>query len=161
MQIHILRHGTAEDVKHGGSDAGRKLTAAGRDEVRRAIEHARAKISPSLILSSPFVRAIETAEIAAAVLGYKGNIVRIRALEPSASPHEVWQEIRNRQNETQILLAGHEPLLSQLASYLLAAPAMQIEMRKAMLLRIDIGRFGQDPQGILKWALPPDIWPPQ
>jgi hypothetical protein len=48
--------------------------------------------------------------------------------------------------------------LSQLASYLLNSPALQIEMRKATLVRIDLDRFAPDPRGILKWMVPPDIW---
>ena len=159
MQVHLLRHGTAEDMRPGGSDAERKLTAAGCNEVRSAAECARrAKVAPTLILSSPYVRAVETAEIAAQVLGYRGDIVRTDLLIPSASPQRVWNEIRSRQDEMQILLAGHEPLLSQLASYLLSTPALQIEMRKATLVRIDLDHFAQDPRGILKWMAPPDIW---
>jgi phosphohistidine phosphatase len=159
MQVHLLRHGAAEDIRPGHSDSERRLTAAGRKEVRRAMDGSRpGKISPTLILCSPYARAIETAEIAAAVAGYAGRIVRTDALAPEASPHGVWLEIRNRQNETQILLAGHEPLLGQLAAYLLNAPALYIEMRKATLVRIDFERFPVDPHGILKWMIPPQIW---
>src|SRR5271169_2096106 len=159
MQVHLLRHGTAEDIQPGGSDAERKLTAAGRDEVRGAAECARrARVAPTLILSSPYVRAIETAEIAAEVLGYRGGIARTDVLIPTGSPQRVWNEIRSRQDEMQILLAGHEPLLSQLAAYLLSTPVLQIEMRKATLVRIDLDRFAPDPRGILKWMAPPEIW---
>jgi phosphohistidine phosphatase len=159
MQVHLLRHGTAEDIEPGGSDVERRLTAAGRDEIRRTAECARrARVAPTLILSSPYVRAVETAEIAAEVLGYRRAILRTELLIPSASPQRVWNEIRSRQDETQILLAAHEPLLSQLASYLLNSPALQIEMRKATLVRIDLDRFAPDPHGILKWMVPPDMW---
>jgi phosphohistidine phosphatase len=157
MQVHLLRHGTAEDIRAGGSDFERKLTAAGREEVRRAIECARPAIAPTLILSSPYARAVETAEIAAEVVGYTGNIMRTEALEPTASPHLVWQEIRSRPDESQILLAGHEPLLSQLTAYLLDCPTLHVDMRKATLVRIDIDRFAGKPCGVLKWILPPDI----
>jgi phosphohistidine phosphatase len=159
MQVHLLRHGTAEDIEPGASDEQRRLTAAGRDEIRRASECARrARVAPTLILSSPYVRAVETAEIAAEALGYHSAIVRTELLIPSASPQRVWNEIRSRPDETQILLAAHEPLLSQLACYLLNAPGLQIEMRKATLVRIDLDRFAPDPRGILKWMVPPDIW---
>jgi phosphohistidine phosphatase len=159
MQVYLVRHGTAGEIEAGSSDDARKLTTAGRDEARRAMEGARrAGIAPTLILSSPYARAMETAAIAAEVLGYTGNIVAIRALVPSASPEHVWREICSRQDETKILLAGHEPLLSQLTCYLLNAPALRIEMRKAMLVRIDLDRFGPDPYGVLKWMAPPEIW---
>jgi phosphohistidine phosphatase len=157
MQVHLLRHGTAEDIRTGGSDFARKLTPAGREEVRHAIECARSAMAPTLILTSPFARAMETAEIAAAVVSYTGNIVRTEALVPNASPDLVWQEIRSRPDESQILLAGHEPLLSQFTAYLLNCPTLQVDMRKATLVRIDIDRFAGKPSGLLKWVLPPDI----
>jgi phosphohistidine phosphatase SixA len=100
---------------------------------------------------------METAEIAAAVVSYTGNIVRTEALVPNASPDLVWQEIRSRPDESQILLAGHEPLLSQLTAYLLNCPTLQVDVRKATLVRIDIDRFAGKPCGVLKWFLPPDI----
>ena len=157
MQVHLLRHGTAEDIQAGSSDFARKLTAAGREEVRHAIKRARPAIAPTLILSSPFARAVETAQIAAEVVDYTGSIVLTDALEPTASPHLVWQEIRSRPDESQILLAGHEPLLSQLTAYLLNCPTLQVDMRKATLVRIDIDRFAGKPCGVLKWVLPPDL----
>ena len=51
---------------------------------------------PSLVLASPYRRAVETAEIAADVLGYKGNIVRLKAFEPEASPHDAWEDLRQQ-----------------------------------------------------------------
>ena len=77
MQIYLLRHGIAEDARPGHSDAKRALTKEGGERVAEVIKAARrAGAEPSLIVSSPFVRAVETARIAAEGLGYKGNIVR-------------------------------------------------------------------------------------
>ena len=87
MQIYLLRHGIAEDAKPGQPDAERALTGEGRDKLRRVLKRARtADLEPSAILSSPYRRAVETAAVAAEVLGYKGEIARTRALEPEASP---------------------------------------------------------------------------
>src|ERR1700682_3078232 len=123
MQVHLLRHGTAEDVRPGGSDADRKLTEAGREEVRRALAAVhQSRIAASLILRRTYVRAVETAEIAAAAVGYAGSIIRTDALVPSESTQRVWDEIRSRPDESQILLTGHEPLISQVAAHLLNSP---------------------------------------
>src|SRR5437016_5354312 len=155
MQVHLLRHGAAENFASTDTDAMRKLTTAGRDQLWRALECARhAEIAPTVILTSPYARAIETAEIAAAVFHYRGNIVKTDALLPVASPEQVWDELRSRQNEEQILLAGHEPLMSQLVAYLLGAPPLQIDMQTATLVRIDIARFTGEPRGTLCWILP-------
>jgi len=157
MQIHLLRHGTAESARPSRSDSERKLTAAGREEVRQAIECVRPAIAPTLILSSPYARAVETAQIAAEMLGYTGTIMRTEALAPSASPHLIWDEISCRPDESQILLTGHEPLLSQLTAHLLNCPTLQVHVRKGTLVRIDIERFSGKPCGVLKWVLPPDL----
>ena len=63
--------------------------------------------------------------------------------------------MRDYRDETAILLAGHEPLLSSLASYLLASPALQLEMKKAAMVRIDIESLGAAPHGILRWIVTP------
>ena len=158
MQIYLLRHGIAEDAKPGRPDSERPLTSEGRDKLRRVLKRARtADLDPSLILSSPYRRALETAAVAAEVLGYKGEIVRTGALVPESSPEDSWEEIRSRKDERAILLASHEPLMSSLAAFLLDSPALQVDMKKAALVRIDCDRFGPKPSGVLKWMLTPGL----
>src|ERR1019366_2679775 len=111
MQIYLLRHGIAEDAKPGHPDADRPLTAEGRDKLRRVLKRARtADLDPSVILSSPYRRALDTAAVAAEVCAYQGEIVRTSALVPEASPFDAWEEIRNRKSERAVLLSSHEPL---------------------------------------------------
>jgi len=155
MQIYLLRHAIAENPRPGTSDADRTLTPEGIEKLRRVLK--RAAVTPSLILSSPYKRAVETAEIAAQVLGYKGKMVRVEALVPGGSPHAVWDELRGRKEESAILLAGHEPLMSSIAAFLLDSPALQIDMKKAALVRIDCQKLGAKPGGVLKWMLTPAV----
>jgi phosphohistidine phosphatase len=158
MEIYLLRHGIADDAKAGQPDAERALTSDGRDKLRRVLKRARsAGLDPSLILSSPYRRAFETAAAAADVLGYKGEIVRIKSLTPEASPHDTWEEIRDRKDEPSILLSSHEPLMSSMTAFLLDSPALIVDMKKAALLRIDCDRIGPKPRGILKWMLTPGV----
>jgi phosphohistidine phosphatase len=153
VQIYLLRHGIAED---GTPDSDRALTAEGREKLRRVLARARcADVAPTLILSSPYRRAVETADVAVDVLGYQGKVVKTRALVPDASPYDVWEEIRKRSGEPAILLASHEPLMSSLASFLLASPALMVDMKKAALMRVDCDRIGPEPKGVLKWMLTP------
>src|SRR5580693_8538723 len=134
MELYLFRHGIAEDAKPGRPDAERALTEEGKKKVAEVVRAARrAGVEPSLIVSSPYVRAVETAQIAVEGFGYKGDIVRTQTLVPFGSPNKVWDELRDYRDEAAILLAGHEPLLSQLASYLLASPALQLEMKKAAM----------------------------
>ena len=77
-------------------DAGRALTDEGRKKVAEVVKAARrAGVEPSLIVSSPYVRAVETAQIAAEGFEYKGDIVRTEALVPHGSPEKVWAELRD------------------------------------------------------------------
>ena len=157
MEIYLLRHGIAEDRNPAG-DAARALTEEGRKKLRRVLERAaRAGVEPSLILSSPLQRAIQTAGIAAEVLGYQNRIVRVPALEPEASPESFWEDVRGRREESAILAAGHEPMLSATAAFLLGAPALQVDMKKAALVAIAIDRLSGNPQGVLRWMLTPRV----
>jgi phosphohistidine phosphatase len=158
MEIYLLRHAIAEDAAPGRPDAERALTAEGRDKLRRVLRRARqSDVSPTLILTSPYRRALETAEIAAQVLGYEERPVHSRSLVPEAPPHEVWDEIRAHREEAAILMASHEPLTSSAVAFLLGCPGLQVEMKKAALVRIDCDRFGGEPRGVLKWMLTPAL----
>ena len=100
MQIYLLRHGIAEDAKAGQSDADRALTSEGRDKLRRVLKRARAAdVSPSLILSSPYRRARQSAKVAADLLGYMGPVLTSDALTPDADSRAVWEEVRVHQSD--------------------------------------------------------------
>jgi len=158
MEIYLLRHGIAENGRPGHPDSERALTPEGRDKLRRVLKRARAAgMEPDAILSSPYVRAVETAAIAAEVLGYAGKVERTRTLTPDASPHDAWAEIRTRPGYGAILLSGHEPFMSSMAAFLLASPALQVDVKKAGLVRIDCEHAGPQPHGVLKWMITPGI----
>ncbi|MBV8904023.1 MAG: histidine phosphatase family protein, partial [Acidobacteriia bacterium] len=77
MELYLLRHGIAENGRPGLKDADRALTAEGKDKLKRVLVRARgAGVEPGVILSSPYRRALETAQIAAESLGYRGKIVQ-------------------------------------------------------------------------------------
>jgi len=157
MEIYILRHGIAEEARPGVPDAERALTEAGREKLRRVLERARAAgVAPTLILTSPYRRAKETAQVAGQVLQC-GKIVASDALAPGSSPADIWEAICARRREDSLLLAGHEPLLGTTVAFLLGAPAIQVDLKKAGLVRIDEENFSGAPRGILKWMLAPRL----
>jgi phosphohistidine phosphatase len=156
MEIYLLRHGAAENAVSGHPDSERALTGDGRETLRRVLQRAQAAgARPGVVLSSPYRRAVETAEIAAEALGNKEDIERTQALIPDASPYDAWDEIRAHKSVSAILLASHEPLMSSLAAFLLGSPALSIDMKKAALLRVDCDGFGAQPKAVLKWMLTP------
>lgn len=158
MELYILRHGIAEDGHAGLPDEQRQLTPEGRAKLREILRSARrAGVTPSLILTSPLVRAVQTAQIATEELGYNGDLVRTSGLTPDADPRETYTEIRTHRDERQVLLSSHNPLCSSLAGYLLGSRELWVDYKKGALMRIDFDRFGPDPHGILRWFLVPKL----
>jgi phosphohistidine phosphatase len=154
MEIYILRHGVAEEPQTGQPDSERALTADGRKKLRNGLRTAAsAGVAPSLILTSPYKRALQTAQMAAEILQYKGELLRTQALEPGSSPKAVWDEIRVHKDESGILLAGHEPLFSRLTAYLLGSPNLVVEFKKGAMACIEVERFPAEPHGVLRWML--------
>lgn len=157
MRIYVLRHGIAEDAPPGGPDADRALTPEGKRKLRGVLERARrAGVHPDVILTSPLKRAVETAEMAASILGAKDSLIRTTALAPSSSPERAWKEVRARPG-TEMLLSGHEPLLSMLVALLLGCPALEIRMRKGALVAIEVEAQEAQPHGVLHWMLTPKL----
>lgn len=158
MELYLFRHGIAEDAPPGRSDSSRALTDAGRERCAAVAKMAReAGVAPSLIASSPYVRAVQTAEVAAKEFGYSGDLVRLPSLVPHGTPDAVWSDIRELDDETAVLLAGHEPLMGHLAAYLLNAPSLQVDMKKSAMVRIDLATLGPAPRGILRWMIIPKL----
>ncbi|HUS06213.1 MAG TPA: phosphohistidine phosphatase SixA [Bryobacteraceae bacterium] len=158
MQLYLLRHGIAEEGSLGGNDSDRTLTGEGRKKLRDVLKAAQnARVAPELIVSSPYVRAIQTAEVAAVALAYKGSLLRTDALIPMSDAQAVWEEIRIHKAVGQLLLVGHEPLLSRCVGFLLAAPDLFVDMKKGALVRIDVDQFGANPRGVLKWMITPKL----
>lgn len=134
MKLYVMRHGPAEDDSPTGRDADRALTAAGRDRTRSV---ARALVdggeAPVAILSSPLVRAVQTAEIVAAVCGVDKVEVR-REIAPSGDSLGLVGEMV-RAARKRVMVVGHEPDLSLLIHRLVGTTPEQ-GMLKAMVVGV-------------------------
>ena len=152
MEIYVLRHGIAENGAPGHPDSERRLTAEGKDKLRIILACARkAGVKPAVVLSSPYVRATETAEIARQELKLAGAIHETNSLAPMERPERVWTDIRVYKDAAQLLVVGHEPLLSGLIAYLIGGGA--IDFKKGALARVDVASLGPHPHGSLIWLL--------
>jgi len=145
-----MRHGIAEQRSETGRDGDRRLTPEGVAGLERTLERARASgVRPSLILCSPYLRARQTAEIAARVLGCQGPILESAALTPDAAPHGVWEEVRLYPDQPAILLAAHEPLLSMTAGWMLGGGGDAFA--PSGMVAIDFAELGPAPRGVIRW----------
>lgn len=158
MQIYLLRHGIAQEGSAGRSDADRELTAEGRKKLRQVLEAASdSGVTPSLILTSPLQRALQTAEVARHILGSKRALVQTKVLAPGSTVEQVWEEVCGHRDEPSLLLVGHNPLFSDLAGYLIGSKTAQIHFKKGAIMRVDVERFASPPKGTLRWYLTPKL----
>jgi phosphohistidine phosphatase len=159
MEIYLLRHGIAQHDSPTGRDADRQLTEEGRAKLRQVLKIvADGGVRPELVISSPYVRAKQTAEIAKELLGYKDDLLFSDSLVPEADPQDIWQEIRNVHRGSEcILLASHEPLMGRCLGHLLGAPELLVDFKKGAIVRVDLEQFGVHPRGILRWMLIPKL----
>ena len=154
MEIYILRHGIAEDGKPGQPDSVRKLTSEGKAKLEKILGCARkAGVQPDVLLSSPYKRAMETAQIAKEVLRVEQPVIQTDVLVPEERAERVWDEIRIYKEAQQIMLAGHEPQLSGVVAFLMGVPSAHIEMKKGAIARVDVESIGIRPRGTLVWLL--------
>jgi phosphohistidine phosphatase len=154
LELYLLRHGLAEHRAASGRDADRALTGEGSDRAQRVISEAKASgLAPRWIVASPYLRAQQTARIAAEMLGYSEQILTSARLTPDCDPAEVWSEVRELHPDSPLLFVAHEPLLSSAAAWMLGEEQV-IEFRPATVVRIDFEAVGVEPRGVLRWKIP-------
>ena len=158
MILFVLRHAIAEERRPGLADSRRQLTDDGRKKLKQVLNRARrAGVAPGVILTSSLVRAVDSAHMAAEALGYKGDLVQTATLSPRAKPEATWDEVRKYSTEQQVMVTGHEPHLSKFIAHALAAPGLQIDLRKGAIVCIDIDPAKAKPTGVLQWILTPRL----
>jgi len=153
MQIFLLRHGIARPASPGSTDADRSLTPEGEQQVRRLARSTVSQMRKAAIVSSPYRRAQQTAQIVADELGGNPDCFLSSALTPESSVLDAWAEIRAHRNGESLLVVGHEPLFSALTAFLLGFPALEIEFSPATLACVTIEEFTAQPRGLLRWVL--------
>lgn len=157
MTLYLLRHGIAENKALGKPDRDRRLTAQGRARMRRAAAGLRVLVGPlDAILTSPYPRAAETAAIAAAALPKAPKPRPLEALAHETSPMEALRVLRSVVKGERVMLVGHEPELSQLASLLLtgSVDGMRLVLKKGGCLAITI-RTLSPRIAVLEWLATP------
>jgi len=156
MKIYLLRHGHAEKVSNRFSEEKRPLSIKGR----RVLNHIAPAVAellglPSKIISSPLMRALQTAEIIAQALPAKRRIETSDMLLPNASVSKCWDCLITSIAAKKILLVGHEPFLSSFAGFLLGAGRSCLEFKKGGLCRLEVEGSSKTPEAVLKWYLTP------
>ncbi len=155
LELHLLRHADAGDPEAWtGDDAARPLSGKGRRQAGRLGRHLAAiDLRLDAIISSPKLRARETAEIVAEALG---ATVRLDdRLAGGFGPTEAEAIRHDAGSPRRILLVGHDPDFSELLADLVGAPSLGL--KKGALARVDVADVVTSGGGILRWLLPPDV----
>ncbi len=155
VALHLLRHADAGDPdRWTGPDAQRPLSEKGRLQAERlGLFLAEAGFEPDAILSSPKLRALDTARLTATPLGLP--VVVVEALGGGLDLDGVEAILNGAGNPRRPLLVGHDPEFSELAAEL--AGVAELPMRKGALIRLDTMRPLHRGGGIVRWLLPPDL----
>jgi len=158
MELYLVRHAIAEDRADAGDDE-RALTEAGRAKMIRATQGLRKlKVRPDLILTSPLRRACETAEILAQ--GLNRPKVEVSAeLSPAADLKTVAPALRPHARLKAVMLVGHQPGLSELASLLLTGSErrLYVDFKKGGVACIEAELAEDATRCILRWLTTPKL----
>jgi phosphohistidine phosphatase len=153
MKIFFLRHGLADRSAWNGDDFERPLTEYGKERMVREAETIR-KLNLGLdaILTSPLVRAYQTAEIVAEELGMLDLFAVDERLSPGFGPSDLKEIIDDHESAEVIMVVGHEPDFSYTISYLTGGG--NVVCKKGSLARVDLVDAGPL-AGELVWLIPP------
>jgi phosphohistidine phosphatase len=157
VKLYVMRHGPAEDQAASGDDGHRALTESGRERVRAVARFlVEAGEEPVHVVTSPLVRAVQTAEIVAIVtkLGERGGTVSVlNDMAPGGHAVALARRLAS-EGKKRVMLVGHEPDLSSLASGLLGSFERPFDKAAVLGLHLssshDLGRlrFFLDPRAL-------------
>lgn len=160
MRLYLVRHGHAED-KAGKEDAARALTPAGRRDIAAVASYiAHGLESPVRVLSSPYLRAEQSAEILREALRLEGKLHATEALLPESD----WPALRAHLLELEaggvrsVIAVGHNPSISMICASIIAGSSdARIELPKGAVACIELDSFESRQPGDLRWLVTPGV----
>jgi phosphohistidine phosphatase len=160
MNLYLLRHGLAVEpgTANYSKDSDRPLTPKGErklSKIAEAMENL--ELSLDWILSSPYVRARQTAQIVADGLDLRKKLEMSETLTPTGSTKKLIETIQHREPPPEeVLLVGHEPYLSELISLLVSGNnELMVTMKKGGLCKLSAEVLEHGRCATLEWLLTP------
>ena len=157
LRLYFLRHGLADrEAFSGDDDRERPLTEEGEIRMEREAEFlADLGLELDLILTSPLVRARQTAEIVARRLDLGEKLSEEPRLDPAFDTERLAGILAQLDGTVHnVMLVGHEPSFSDVVGEITGGS--HVVCKKGGLARVDV-TAGQKPLGRLVWLLPPKV----
>ena len=151
MKLYLMRH--AEPVDGEPMDSERGLTDQGRYQAGEMAAFLVKQIGRvDIVITSPFVRAVETAEIMGQALG--AHLADTKMLEPDGTPVPMWREIeRLAQQSEDVLVVGHAPSLTQLISEIVTGESnARLRLDHGQMVHVRTKAGSGMPSGVLHWS---------
>ena len=157
-EIYLVRHAIAEERgPKWPDDRKRPLTGKGIERMREVVRGLRElAIAFDTVLSSPLVRAKDTAHILVGGMKPQPMITLLPALAPGTSPAQAGRAIQAYRQARRIAVVAHEPGLGELAAWLIGAKK-PFELKKGGVCRIDVAGPVAAGKGRLVWLAPPGL----
>jgi phosphohistidine phosphatase len=154
----VLRHGIAEARGENPDDAARELTRKGKDRMKLIAKGLyNAGIPCDAILTSPLVRALQTARIARKYCWEKADIEVTDLLKPDALFDELIDHLNGLEGVDNVAIVGHEPFLSGFVSYCLAGDRLSfVRLKKGGVASLEIDEAIKPGQCALLRLMEPD-----
>jgi phosphohistidine phosphatase len=160
MQLYVIRHGIAIDREDPQCppDPERYLTEEGVEKTKGVARGlASLDVTPGLFMSSPYTRAVQTAEIFAEALDYaRQKIRRSELLLPGAEPTLLFRELGREKQASSIFLFGHAPHLDDVMATALGCKKHITALKKAGVALVELKRISP-PIGVIVWLATPKM----
>jgi phosphohistidine phosphatase len=155
-RLYFLRHGLAANRSEwSGDDSERPLTSKGQALMAREAQTiAQLGLQLDLILTSPLVRALQTARIVAEALGMQERLQADERLAPGFGMPALAEVLKERSGVSALMLVGHEPDFSETIGALIGGG--RVVCKKGGLARVDLPDDGSL-AGELVWLIPPGV----
>ena len=158
LELYLVRHAIAADRgPEYPDDSKRPLTSDGIARFRKTAKAlADLDVDFDQIITSPLVRAKQTADILAQAVSSHPSVISSDSLAPAGTPTAVFQELSKHMRKARIALVGHEPNIGELAARLVGSRT-PMEFKKGAVCRIDFEVFPPKGHGHLRWFVPPKM----
>lgn len=158
FELYLIRHGVAEDRGEAWpDDTKRPLTPEGISKLKKSARCLdRVGVSFDLMITSPFMRTRQTADVIAGELQPRPLVIVSDALVPGGAYQAAIGDLEKQNRRSRIAIVGHESSIGEFAACLIGA-RHPLEFKKGAICRIDVDQLPPTAPGDLRWFLTPRL----